>query len=121
MDNLLAQSITYGALERTLQALGFREETYETHRLYKQKEQGAVIVLPRDLEKTEKAHAAHLLTARHTITGMGIADEAEFEELLAASEEPRLDLTEIKHYSHAHRRRQTRKQGALAAPPVEAH
>lgn len=120
MDNLLTHSITYGALERTLLALGFREETYETHRLYKKEDQGAVIVLPRDVKMDEKARTVHLLTARHTITGMSIATEAELEALLTASTAS-LNLTSTGHHSDAHRRSPIRKQGTLAAPPVKAH
>ena len=120
MDSLLTNGITYGALDRALHILGFQEETYETHRLYKTEEQGAIIVLPRDMEMGEEVRAVHLLTARHTVTGMGIADEAEFEELLTHPSESKPLLT-VGSNGYAPVRGGTRKSRVSTASPIEAH
>ena len=69
----------------------------------------------------EKVRAVHLLPARHTVTGMDIADEAEFEALLTANQEPHLDLPPAAHGTDAQRRSQIVKQGAPAALLVKAH
>ena len=119
MDSLLTRGITYGALDSALLALGFQEKTYETHRLYEKKEAGAIIVLPRNIQMDKPAHPAHLLTARHTVSGMGIMDEADFEELLTESVEPQPRLKTTVN-GHAPRRSRSHKQRISATPSVEA-
>lgn len=82
MDELLTRGVTYNALTSALLTLGFQETVYDTHRRYEKQDAGAVILLPRNISMEEPARAVHLLTARHTVVGFGIADEARFEELL---------------------------------------
>ena len=121
MDSLLTKGITYGVLDRALQILGFQEETHETHRLYKKEEQGAVIVLPRNINIDEPARAVHLLTVRHTLAGKGILGKAEFEQLLTTINEGKMPLsTTTNGNGHAAWQSQaTKTRMAIAAPPVE--
>lgn len=120
MDSLLEKNITYGALDRALLTLGFQQTTYPTHRLYEKEEQGAVVMLPRNIQMDEAARAVHLLTARHTVSGMGIAGEEEFEKLLTDFHETKPHFPKTAD-GHPSRRGRVAKPRVPVAPPVEAH
>ncbi len=85
MDELLTRGVTYYDLTSALLTLGFQETVYDTHRRYEKQDAGAIILLPRSISMEEPARAVHLLTARHTVVGFGIAEEARFEEMLKPS------------------------------------
>ena len=84
-DSFLNSGTTYGMLNSALLNLGFHETADQTQRRYEKQDAGAVILLPRNISMEEPARAVHLLTARHTVVGFGIADETRFEEMLKPS------------------------------------
>ena len=84
-DSLLNKGTTYGMLDAALLNLGFHETVNQTQRRYEKQDAGAIILLPGNISMEEPARIVHLLTARHTVVGFGIADEARFEELLRPS------------------------------------
>ncbi len=72
--------VTYGQLDKVLRSLGFSCQFVKKDpptRLYEHKEAGAWIMLPL-LPDDERVMEHHLVTARVTLDGFGIADPTLF-------------------------------------------
>lgn len=72
--------VTYGQLDRVLRSLGFSSRLVEGKppaRFYEHKETGAYITIP-PLPETDPVMEHHLVTARVTLDGFGIADPRAF-------------------------------------------
>ena len=73
--------VTYGRLDEVLRALGFSVRLADLDpraRVYKHAGTGALVVVPA-LPENEKVLPHHLLTARVTLDGFGIADPLTFD------------------------------------------
>jgi hypothetical protein len=74
--------VTYGRLDEVLRSLGFSSRLSErpppTARVYEHEATGAVIILPA-LPDEEKLWPHHLLAARTTLEGFGIANPLDFD------------------------------------------
>jgi hypothetical protein len=69
-------AVTYGQLDRALRSLGFTcrpAKEAPPGRVYEHGKSGAVIILP-DFPDQDKVLEYHLITARTTLDGFGIAD-----------------------------------------------
>ena len=75
------KDVTYNQLGRALSALGFsvRVKTVENKlRVYEHEETGAFITIP-PLPESDRVLEHHLVTARVTLDGFGIADPKVFD------------------------------------------
>lgn len=73
--------VTYGQLDRVLRSLGFSRRMLKKDPpalRYEHKESGAWISVP-PFPETDKVLDYHLLGARMTVDGFGIADAADFD------------------------------------------
>ncbi len=73
--------VTYGQLDKVLRSLGFSCQLVTLSvptRVYKHEQSGAIIMMP-PFPETDKVLDYHLLGARTTVDGFGIADAAAFD------------------------------------------
>lgn len=112
--------VTYGALDRTLLALGYVLSVHETHRLYQHGESGSVYTLSPETPMEQQVRPAHLLSLRHAVVHMGAADEATLRAFLTRTPLT-LDTSDpVKANGHSPSQNRSR-QTAVSTPAVEAH
>ena len=86
MSEFQELKVTYGSLERALLTLGYALSLHETHRLYQHEASGSIYTLSPDVSMRQQVCSAHLLSLRHAVVRMGVADEERLRTLLTVSE-----------------------------------
>lgn len=83
--DLSSQTITFAQLERVLTSFGFLRQETEHLIAFREGTHDALIILP-VIRAEQLVDDAHLVAVRNSVTGTGIASEAQFRSrLLAAS------------------------------------
>lgn len=121
MDNFLSLKVTYAALERAFQKLGFRISIKETHRLYEHDASGSIHAMPLNISMDQPVRPAHLSSARHAIVAFKVADEATLTQLLTEQEPDEFVSSHAMTNGRTPRRGHVAKPRIPVAPPVEAH
>ncbi len=117
MDNFLSLNVTYAALERAFQKLGFRISIKETHRLYEHDASGSIHAMPLNIPMDQPVRPAHLSSARHAVVAFKVTDEATLTKLLTEPEQGEAVSSHAMTSGHASHRSRAAKPNA----PVEAH
>lgn len=77
----MSETITYGRLEQALIQLGFSKQLGPGYIVFHNDDHDATFVLP-NISPSEKVRDVHLIAARQTIVGKGVADTRTFWQLL---------------------------------------
>lgn len=120
MDKFHYLKVTHAKLEQVLLKLGFEVSLFETHRLYKNKERGALLLLPPNIPMEQQVRPAHLSSARHAVVAFKVADEATLTKMLTEPEPSALVSHPTTANGHISRRTRSAKPRTHAAPTVEA-
>jgi hypothetical protein len=78
-------NITYRRLDDALRALGFHRHAVNGSIIYDKADSRAVIALPA-MSPDTTVLPRHLAAARSEVVGMGLADESEFDRVLAPAD-----------------------------------
>ena len=80
----MTNTITYGSLEEALKRLGFAKHVINGHVAFQETTHDALIALP-PMPSEQPVLLHHLAMVRITVTGRGVAEEEELEQVMAES------------------------------------